>query len=219
VGVDLDGVGDFGGRELARRSSGSVRPSADRRARTVLPRSATSHGVTVDASRPACASCTDRCFDCECTYVATRARLATCASSHTPRSSFEIRPSFDTAAASVIAIPAPRVAIVPRRCRWKSVAWPLPAEYMHIGTHQIRFGNVLPRIVRGRKNAGVTSGVAREVPDGAAWCGVKEGTPGAATLIGWSIAWSDGCRGSGIVGRGRPDVISTFGNVTASGSG
>jgi hypothetical protein len=90
-------------------------------------------------------------------------------SSHNPESSLEILPSGSTAVASTITNPAPRVAMLPRCWRWKSVRHPTSAEYMHIGAHQRRLGNVEPRICRERKSAGVSSGFSRAVPEGTTW--------------------------------------------------
>jgi hypothetical protein len=46
------------------------------------------------------------------------------------------------------------------------VAAPLSEEYMHIGAHQIRLGNLQDRICSGRKRVGVVSGDSRDAPTG-----------------------------------------------------
>ncbi len=51
-----------------------------------------------------------------------------------------IRPSGDTAVASVISNPAPERAKLPRWIRCQSVARPSSAEYWHMGAMMMRFG-------------------------------------------------------------------------------
>ncbi|GMU40069.1 MAG: hypothetical protein AMXMBFR23_09350 [Chloroflexota bacterium] len=73
-----------------------------------------------------------------------------CASLQTPRSHGEMRPSGDTAVASVITRPAPPVARAPRWTRCQSVGKPSSvAEYWHIGDTKMRF-----RISTSRKRNG-----------------------------------------------------------------
>src|SRR5450432_50030 len=75
--------------------------------------------------------------------------LSRCAFFQIPKSSGEMRPSGDTAAASVIIKAAPPTARLPRCTRCHSLANPSAEEYSHIGETTIRFLNVTDFIVSG----------------------------------------------------------------------
>ena len=110
-----------------------------------------SHGRLVEAFRPAWASWTAGTEPCAERKDAIRASGAAWASSQRPRSCGLIRPSGDTAVASVITSPAPPTARAPRWTRCQSFAKPFSAEYWHIGETPTRFGNVTERRANGEK--------------------------------------------------------------------
>ena len=64
-----------------------------------------------------------------------------------------MRPSGETAAASVMTSPAPPMARAPRWTRCQSFARPSSAEYWHMGETPTRFGIVTERRERGVKSA------------------------------------------------------------------
>jgi len=68
-----------------------------------------------------------------------RARAACWASPQSPRSSGEMRPCGSTAVASMMSMPAPDRARLPRCMTCQSVALPSSAEYWHMGATTIRF--------------------------------------------------------------------------------
>lgn len=102
-----------------------------------------SQGGTVDALRPACASCTAiGMAECRRTCASVDASACSFSSDHRPRSCAEMRPSASTAVASMISMPAPESASWPRCIRCQDVALPSCAEYWHIGAITIRLGSV-----------------------------------------------------------------------------
>ena len=76
-----------------------------------------------------------------------------------------MRPSGLIAAASVITIPAPPIARLPRCTRCQSLAKPSSELYWHIGETAMRFGSVMPRCVRGEKRW-VAAGIAEDMMQG-----------------------------------------------------
>src|SRR5471032_1163091 len=100
-----------------------------------------SHGICVDALRPACDSCEIRGMGeyrrIACTTLRSAASLA---SEYRPRSAAVMRPCALTAVASVLRMPAPDKARWPRWIMCQSLAEPSSsAEYSHIGAMAIRF--------------------------------------------------------------------------------
>ena len=75
-------------------------------------------------------------------------------SCHSPRSPWVMRPCGDTATASVITMPAPPCANLPRWTRCQSFTRPSVAEYWHIGEITMRFLAVMLRIVIGWNRGG-----------------------------------------------------------------
>src|SRR5208283_1358362 len=76
---------------------------------------------------------------------AIRASGSKCFSLQAPRSCGEIRPSGDTAAASVNTSPAPPTARAARWAKCQSLAKPSTEEYWHIGETPIRLGSAMSR--------------------------------------------------------------------------
>ncbi len=113
-----------------------------------------SHGVWLDALRPAWASCIiTAVFE----RLRTEARIgfsaASVASFHRPRQPGVMRPLASTAVASMQKIPAPDSA---RELMWvkcQSLASPSPEEYWHIGATMMRLGSVRPRSLIGVNRA------------------------------------------------------------------
>ena len=86
--------------------------------------------------------------------AAMRCSGATWASFHRPRSPWVMRPSATTAVASVMTMPAPPCANLPRWTRCQSLATPSSAEYWHIGEIMMRFFDVTPPSAIGVKQDG-----------------------------------------------------------------
>jgi hypothetical protein len=70
----------------------------------------------------------------------------------------EMRPSGETAVASVMTIPAPPTALLPRWTICHSFAKPSSEEYMHIGETMKRFRRVVLRRVKGVKSKDMVRG-------------------------------------------------------------
>jgi len=70
------------------------------------------------------------------------ARAASVASSHKPKHPGLMRPTAETAVASMVNMPAPLFSNWDQWARCQSVAWPLSAEYWHMGATTIRLGKV-----------------------------------------------------------------------------
>ena len=64
------------------------------------------------------------------------------ASSHKPKQPGLMRPTADTAVASIMNRPAPLLSRLVQCVRCQSVAWPLSAEYWHMGAITMRLGKV-----------------------------------------------------------------------------
>ena len=96
-------------------------------------------GRSVEALRPACANWMARGME---EYARTTfsvcPRAASVSSDQSPRSQGVIRPSGDTAVASMIRRPAPERARLPRCRTCQCVAMPSQAEYWHMGGITIR---------------------------------------------------------------------------------
>ncbi len=110
------------------------------------------HGTSVEALRPACASCMPATAPCASTNPAIRAKASRCASDQIPVSCGEIRPSGETAVASTITSPAPPTARLPRWTKCQSVGRPSSAEYWHIGETKTRLRNSTPPSFKGEKS-------------------------------------------------------------------
>ena len=79
-----------------------------------------------------------------------------CASDHRPRSIGLMRPSCDTAHASVITQPAPPTARLPRWTRCHDPGLPSGVEYMHIGDTTTRLRKVTERRLKGEKRCDIS---------------------------------------------------------------
>ena len=100
--------------ELGRvRGGGATTASGHPPAAAVAVAPMSSHGATVDALRPACASWIATFWPCVCANCTMRRTGAICSSLQRPESSGVMRPSGATAVASIIVRPGPRVKIPP----------------------------------------------------------------------------------------------------------
>src|SRR5262249_13332702 len=81
-----------------------------------------------------------------------------------PRSCGLIRPTADTAVASVITSDAPPTARLPRWTRCQSFENPSTLEYSHIGETTIRFDSVSERKAIGSNRCGITLDYAMRHP-------------------------------------------------------
>lgn len=101
-----------------------------------------SQGAWLDALRPACASCIASAIgECALMALITLPSAASFASEYKPRSPGVMRPSGDTADASMISIAAPDSASWPRWIMCQSAAEPSSAEYWHMGAITMRFSS------------------------------------------------------------------------------
>src|SRR5471032_914867 len=113
-----------------------------------------SHGICVDALRPACDSCEIRGMGeyrrIACTTLRSAASLA---SEYKPRSAAVMRPCALTAVASVLSMPASDRARWPRWIMCQSLAEPSSsAEYWNIGAMAMRFFNCTGPSAHGENN-------------------------------------------------------------------
>src|ERR1700735_1551890 len=92
------------------------------------------------------------------------AKAASVASSQRPRSRGVIRPSGTTAVASMVTMPAPESARVPRCTLCQDVARPSSAEYWHIGATTMRLGKLRLRRVCGENKEGMDAPGVRTSP-------------------------------------------------------
>ncbi len=105
-----------------------------------------SHGVWLDALRPAWASCiVTAIFECLRTEAMIGRSAASVASFHRPRHPGVMRPVASTAVASMQNIAAPDNARLPICTKCQSLASPFSAEYWHIGATIMRLGSASPR--------------------------------------------------------------------------
>ena len=113
-----------------------------------------SHGVWLDALRPAWASCiTIAALECLRTEASTGFSAASVASFHSPRQPGVMRPIASTAVASMQNAAAPDSASELMCVKCQSLASPFSAEYWHIGATMMRLGSVRPRSVIGENRA------------------------------------------------------------------
>src|SRR6478609_5603009 len=101
------------------------------------------------------------------TKSTTRRHAAACSSFQIPTSSGLIRPSGETAAASVMMRPARPMANEPRRTRCQSLGMPSTDEYWHMGATHSRWGMVSPFRVMGSNRRGFRRGT--RVPSIVRW--------------------------------------------------
>ena len=80
-----------------------------------------------------------------------------------PKSSGVMRPSGDTAVASVITNDAPPIARLPKCTKCQSFAKPSTLEYSHIGETIMRFFNLILRICKGSKSNAMTLVVIKRI--------------------------------------------------------
>ena len=113
-----------------------------------------SQGTWLEALRPAWLICMAMAvFEMSRTAPSAWAKAASVASSQRPRSHGVMRPSGVTAVASMITMPAPDSAMVPRCTVCQDVARPSSAEYWHIGATTMRLGKARLRRVCGENKA------------------------------------------------------------------
>ena len=113
-----------------------------------------SHGVWLDALRPACASCiATAVFECLRTEARIGFSAASVASFHRPRQPGVMRPIASTWVASMQNIAAPDSASVLICVKCQSLASPSTAEYWHIGATMMRLGSFRPRSSIGENRA------------------------------------------------------------------
>ncbi len=104
-----------------------------------------------------------------------RASGSTCASLQIPRSSGLMRPTADTAVASVSTAAAPPTARLPRCTRCQSVANPSSLEYWHIGDTRMRLRSGTSRNGSGSKRVGTS--VLLAVGRGVTWAAARSRRP------------------------------------------
>ena len=111
-----------------------------------------SHGVWLDALRPACASwIITAAFECLRTEARIGCRAASVASFHSPRQPGVMRPMASTWVASMQNIEAPDSASELMWVKCQSLASPFSDEYWHIGETMMRLGNFRSRKWIGEK--------------------------------------------------------------------
>ena len=113
------------------------------------------------ALRPAWASWIPGTLPWSLRKAVMRERKGMWSSEQMPRSPGVMRPSGETAAASVMTVPAPPMAREPRWTRCQSLAWPSTELYSHMGETTMRLGRVMLRWGSGvkRLSGGVDMGV------------------------------------------------------------
>ena len=103
-----------------------------------------SHGAALDALRPAWLIWmhTGTCGARRRARCSLSASAAWVASSHRPKQPGLMRPTAETAVASMVNRPAPLLSKLVQWLRCQSVAWPFSAEYWHMGATTMRLGKV-----------------------------------------------------------------------------